>query len=54
MRGASSEIACAAGTVKCAGMAKLTIAVLGTGATGGYFGGRLAEAGKDVRFIVRG
>jgi 2-dehydropantoate 2-reductase len=35
-------------------MAKLTIAVLGTGATGGYFGGRLAEAGEDVRFIARG
>ena len=35
-------------------MTKLTIAVLGTGATGGYFGGRLAEAGEDVRFIARG
>jgi 2-dehydropantoate 2-reductase len=35
-------------------MPKLTIAVLGTGATGGYFGGRLAEAGEDVRFIARG
>jgi ketopantoate reductase len=26
-------------------MTKLTIAVFGTGATGGYFGGRLAQAG---------
>jgi 2-dehydropantoate 2-reductase len=30
------------------------IAVFGTGAVGGYFGGRLAEAGEDVRFIARG
>jgi 2-dehydropantoate 2-reductase len=35
-------------------MTRLRIAVLGTGATGGYFGGRLAEAGEDVRFIARG
>jgi 2-dehydropantoate 2-reductase len=35
-------------------MPRLTIAVFGTGATGGYFGGRLAEAGEDVRFIARG
>src|SRR3977135_1731442 len=27
--------------------------VLGAGATGGYFGGRLAEAGRDVTFLVR-
>ena len=27
--------------------------VLGAGAVGGYFGGRLAEAGRDVRFLVR-
>ena len=26
---------------------------MGAGATGGYFGGRLAEAGKDVTFLVR-
>jgi 2-dehydropantoate 2-reductase len=32
----------------------LKIAVFGTGAVGGYFGGRLAEAGEDVRFIARG
>jgi 2-dehydropantoate 2-reductase len=30
------------------------MAVFGTGAVGGYFGGRLAEAGFDVRFIARG
>lgn len=26
---------------------------VGAGATGGYFGGRLAEAGRDVTFLVR-
>lgn len=35
-------------------MPNLKIAVFGTGAVGGYFGGRLAEAGEDVRFIARG
>jgi 2-dehydropantoate 2-reductase len=30
------------------------IAVFGAGAVGGYFGGRLAEAGEDVVFISRG
>ncbi|HWE22785.1 MAG TPA: 2-dehydropantoate 2-reductase [Myxococcales bacterium] len=32
----------------------MKIAVMGTGALGGYFGGRLAEAGEDVAFIARG
>jgi 2-dehydropantoate 2-reductase len=32
----------------------MRIAVLGAGAVGGYFGGRLAAAGADVTFIVRG
>jgi 2-dehydropantoate 2-reductase len=32
----------------------MRIAVFGTGAVGGYFGGRLAQAGVDVRFIARG
>jgi 2-dehydropantoate 2-reductase len=32
----------------------MRIAVFGTGAVGGYFGGRLAQAGKDVVFIARG
>ncbi len=27
--------------------------VLGAGAIGGYFGGRLLEAGQDVTFLVR-
>ena len=31
-----------------------TIAVFGTGGVGGYFGGRLAEAGNDVVFVARG
>jgi 2-dehydropantoate 2-reductase len=30
------------------------VVVFGTGAVGAYFGGRLAEAGEDVGFIVRG
>jgi 2-dehydropantoate 2-reductase len=29
------------------------VLVLGAGAVGGYFGGRLAEAGRDVTFLVR-
>jgi 2-dehydropantoate 2-reductase len=31
----------------------MKILVLGAGATGGYFGGRLVEAGADVTFLVR-
>lgn len=31
----------------------MRILVLGAGATGGYFGGRLAQAGVDVTFLVR-
>jgi 2-dehydropantoate 2-reductase len=30
------------------------IAVMGSGAVGGYFGARLAQAGEDVAFIARG
>ncbi len=32
----------------------MRIAVIGTGGVGGYFGGRLAQAGEDVTFIARG
>ena len=32
----------------------MRIVVFGTGAVGGYFGGRLAQAGEDVVFIARG
>ncbi|HEV7763788.1 MAG TPA: 2-dehydropantoate 2-reductase [Thermoanaerobaculia bacterium] len=32
----------------------MRIAVVGAGGVGGYFGGRLAETGNDVTFIVRG
>ena len=32
----------------------MRIAVFGAGGVGGYFGGRLAEAGEDVAFIARG
>jgi len=31
----------------------MRILVLGAGATGGYYGGRLLEAGRDVSFLVR-
>ncbi|NMC14608.1 MAG: 2-dehydropantoate 2-reductase, partial [Chloroflexi bacterium] len=32
----------------------MKIAVYGTGSVGGYFGGRLAQAGEEVTFIARG
>jgi 2-dehydropantoate 2-reductase len=32
----------------------LKVAILGSGAVGGYFGARLAGAGEDVAFIARG
>ena len=32
----------------------MRIAIFGTGGIGGYFGGRLAQAGEDVVFIARG
>jgi 2-dehydropantoate 2-reductase len=32
----------------------MRVAVFGTGGIGGYFGGRLAQAGEDVVFIARG
>jgi 2-dehydropantoate 2-reductase len=32
----------------------MRILVVGAGAVGGYFGGRLAEANRDVTFLVRG
>lgn len=32
----------------------MRILVYGAGAVGGYFGGRLAEAGEDVTFLARG
>ncbi len=31
----------------------MRILIVGAGATGGYFGGRLANAGRDVTFLVR-
>ena len=31
----------------------MKILVLGAGGVGGYFGGRMAEAGLDVTFLVR-
>lgn len=31
-----------------------TIAVVGAGGVGGYFGGRLAQAGRQVSFVARG
>jgi 2-dehydropantoate 2-reductase len=32
----------------------MQIAVMGAGGVGGYFGGRLAQAGHDVSFVARG
>lgn len=32
----------------------MRVAVFGAGAVGGYFGGRLAQAGEDVTFVARG
>lgn len=32
----------------------MKIAIMGTGGVGGYFGGRLAHAGREVVFIARG
>lgn len=32
----------------------MRVAIFGTGGVGGYFGGRLAQAGADVIFIARG
>ncbi|MFO1304225.1 MAG: 2-dehydropantoate 2-reductase [Burkholderiales bacterium] len=32
----------------------MRIAVIGTGGVGGYFGGRLAQAGHEVAFLARG
>lgn len=32
----------------------MRIAIFGTGAVGGYFGGRLAQTGEDVVFLARG
>ena len=32
---------------------KMRVLVVGAGAMGGYFGGRLLEAGRDVTFLVR-
>src|SRR5277367_3715844 len=31
----------------------MRILIIGAGAVGGYFGGRLAQAGRDVTFLVR-
>ena len=32
----------------------MKIAMMGSGGVGGFFGGRLANAGYDVSFIARG
>src|SRR3954468_15874055 len=36
------------------GMDKPTIAIIGAGAVGGYYGARLALRGYDVHFLLRG
>jgi len=35
------------------GMSQPRLLIVGAGAVGGYFGGRLAQAGRDVTFLVR-
>ncbi len=35
------------------GTKRMRILVVGAGAVGGYFGGRLAQAGRDITFLVR-
>jgi 2-dehydropantoate 2-reductase len=35
-------------------LGRVRIAIVGAGGVGGYFGGRLAEAGADVTFLARG
>jgi 2-dehydropantoate 2-reductase len=35
------------------GVSQVRILIVGAGAVGGYFGGRLAQAGRDVTFLVR-
>jgi 2-dehydropantoate 2-reductase len=37
-----------------AGTSPFRIAVVGAGAVGGYYGARLAQAGEDVAFLLRG
>src|ERR1700740_1131183 len=37
----------------CKGGCQMRILVVGAGAIGGYFGGRLLQAGRDVTFLVR-
>jgi 2-dehydropantoate 2-reductase len=32
----------------------MRIVIFGTGGVGGFFGGRMAQAGEDVTFIARG
>jgi ketopantoate reductase len=34
-------------------MRAMRVLVVGAGAIGGYFGGRLLQAGRDVTFLVR-
>ena len=37
----------------CNGECEMRVLVVGAGAVGGYFGGRLLQAGRDVTFLVR-
>src|SRR5215470_1067761 len=36
------------------GQCRMRVVVFGTGGVGGYFGGRLAQAGDEVTFVARG
>src|SRR5262249_12030489 len=55
-RSTSARIACVMSRRRsphCEGTRSMRILVVGAGAIGGYFGGRLLEAGRDVTFLVR-
>src|SRR5690606_13729109 len=53
---ASTSRACrrASCRARAEGGSDMRIAIMGTGGIGGFYGGRLAQAGNDVTFIARG
>src|SRR4030081_2045427 len=52
-RGKTSGGAVAGSSAAPVGSEAMRFLVVGAGAVGGYFGGRLLEAGRDVTFLVR-
>jgi prephenate dehydrogenase len=45
---------CGTGTGVPLGDHRMRVAILGTGAIGGYYGARLVNAGEEVVFVARG